>query len=70
MPFDPAGSAERRAVSSAGGRWELSKSLPLLALVIAVSGLLTGCADPSVKSGPVTYSVPCSPALVRVGVAF
>jgi hypothetical protein len=49
---------------------DIMMTLLRIAVVAAAAGMLMGCADTSIKSGPVTYSIPCSPALVRMGVAF
>lgn len=54
----------------APGGGERATSLLRVAAVAVAAAMLVGCADTSVKSGAVTYSVPCAPALVRMGVAF
>jgi hypothetical protein len=60
----------RGPAADTGRASDLVSSLLRAALVAAAATVLVSCADTSVRSGDVTYSVPCAPALVRMGIAF
>lgn len=74
IPADPGGeplpTSRRRGPAGPDPGGDLAASLVRIAAVAIAAALLMGCADTSIRSGPVTYSVPCAPALMRMGVAF